>query len=150
MLHPGWGSGSLAWKGLKSDVWDGGCFQAGPASVNKCKKSLGRLPEPVLGASGPQETTTAGGALSGDLPKRGCHVLPEGLGYLILGRPEGFSDLPGPPRSTQLPAGLELRPAGLGFRVLGFGFRVRGGGGGGGGGWGGGWGLGALGLNPKP
>ena len=43
------------------------------------------------------------------LPGRGgCDVLPEGLGYLILGRPDGFlaSDLPGPPRSPQLPAGL--------------------------------------------
>ena len=31
--------------------------------------------------------------------------------YLILGRPDGFlaSDLPGPPRSPQPPAGLELR-----------------------------------------
>ena len=72
---------------------------------------------------------------------------PVGLGYLILGRPDGLfaSGLSGIPRSPQLPAGLELcrhraaSPAGFGvfalldgpgltqFRVLGFrvqGFRV--------------------------
>ena len=79
-------------------------------------KLLGCLPGQALGSSGPRKTTTAGGGapLGGalrDLTKGGCCVLPEGLGSLILGRPDGFlaSDLPGPPRSPQLPAGLELR-----------------------------------------
>ena len=47
--------------------------------------------------------------------------LPEGLGYLILGRPDGLlaSSLPGVPRSPQLPAGLELcrPPEGFGLRA---------------------------------
>ena len=45
-----------------------------------------------------------GGLPGRGLPAGGCDVLPEGLGYLLLGRPDGFlaSDLPGPPRSPQL------------------------------------------------
>ena len=97
----------------------------GPQAKAGCPirgKLLGCLPGQALGSSAPRKTTTAGGGapLGGalrDLTKGGCCVLPEGLGYLILGRPDGFlaSDLPGPPRSPQLPAGLELRRPPEGF-----------------------------------
>ena len=80
----------------------------------------GRASHPRQGPprQGPPRQGLPGPARQGP-PARagGCDVLPEGLGYLILGRPDGFlvSDLPGPPRSPQLPAGLELRRPPEGF-----------------------------------
>ena len=78
-------------------------------------KLLGCLPGQALGSSGRRWGSSGRGP---ERPhKRRLLRFTEGLGYLILGRPDGFlaSDLPGPPRSPQLPAGLELRRPPEGF-----------------------------------
>ena len=102
----------------------GRASQAGASQTNPPRQGFPRqgpgrsLPGTSQAGASQAGASQAGASQAGrGLPARGCDVLFEGLGYLILGRPDGFlaSDLPGPPRSPQLPAGLELRRPPEGF-----------------------------------